>query len=116
MAKTLRATASATALIFHAQLAMADNGQAWVVGPQPSSCGSFLQASGGESAVWTYWILGFWSGMNWEASDRSKGNTGSSTDSNGIVLSVKKLCQDDPAMAVSFVVAKLHKQLEDAGR
>lgn len=116
MAKALKATVAMTALIFQVHLAMADSNHVLVVGPRSTSCGSFLQAGGEHSEVWRYWILGFWSGMNWEASTRSKGMTGSSTDSNGIVLSVKKLCQDDPALSVPFVIANLHKEFEDAAR
>lgn len=94
--------------------ARADDNQVLVAGPKSSSCGSLLQS--GNSDRWNMWILGFWSGMNWEASGRSKGVTGSTTDDNGIIASVKKRCMDDPALSVAFVTAGLHRDFEKDGR
>jgi hypothetical protein len=97
-------------------VAHADDGTVWVVGPKQSSCGTFLQAVGDLDEGWRLWVLGFWSGMNWEAANRQKGMSGSSTDQNGILQSVKKRCQDDPALSVAFVTAKLHEEFEKNGR
>jgi hypothetical protein len=104
------------ALVWRTSPVLSVEGQVWVSGPQPSSCGSFLQAGGEHDQAWRLWILGFWSGMNWEAANRQKGTTGSSTDRDGIVLSVKKHCQDDPALSVPFVISKLHEQFERDSR
>jgi len=104
----------ALALLAVPHSGLADDGRVWVAGPQPQSCGTFLQESYSEG--WRMWILGFWSGMNWEAASRSKGVTGSSTDSNGIVASVRKRCQDDPALSVPTVIARMHEEFEKDGR
>lgn len=89
--------------------AAADNA-VWVAGPKPSSCAALLE--NGESQAWQMWIVGFWSGMNWPGGL----TTGSSTDFEGIVASVKKRCQDDPALNVAAVTAALHEDFVKAGR
>lgn len=109
-----RAEVITLAFLMASHSALADDSRVWVTGPEPSSCGTFLKE--GRSEGWEMWILGFWSGMNWEAANRGKGVTGSSTDSDGIVASVRKHCQDDPALAVALVMARMHQDFEKNGR
>jgi hypothetical protein len=104
------------ALVLSASPVASEEGQVWVSGPEPSSCGSFLQAGAERNQAWKFWILGFWSGMNWAGSDPKKGMTGASTDGAGIVSSVASQCQIDPARSVAYVTVKLHEQFERESR
>lgn len=114
--RSASATLLAAVLVSAVSPALSDGNNVWVSGPEPSSCGSFLNAGAENNPTWRFWVLGFWSGMNWEAANRKKGVTGSTTDGDGVVLSVKKRCQDDPALSVPFVIAKMHEQFEKDAR
>jgi hypothetical protein len=80
------------------------------VGSGVGSCATaFLPANRGVTRAW---ILGFWSGMNWEHSAQ----VGSSTDNNGIVAEVEQSCGKAPSFKLVIAVNYVYNEMAKAGR
>lgn len=88
----------ATSLAFLTPTAVAqDNNQYLAFGVAKESCATWL-ASRSSEFVGTDWIMGFWTGANFISAATNKGGeTGDSTDGNGIVAEIKKLCAARPS-------------------
>lgn len=81
-----------------------------------SSCATWLSSSeyqlGGEQ-----WIFGFWSGLNQEAAiHNERSDVGKTTDRNGIVGEVKKVCLREPSKQLKDAAGLVFYEFQRSGR
>lgn len=76
------------------------------------SCARWL-AEPEVKAVGSNWVLGLWSGMNLKAAD---GTTGHSTDWQGIVGEVEKVCRREPSLTLIAATMQAYDVLKAKGR
>jgi hypothetical protein len=102
--------------LFAASSAHAQNGQAWVVEPQDNgksiSCATALGTTGQFDPDTRFWALGFWSGQN----TARLAMVGHTTDANGIIGEIEKLCRNEPAMPYVSAVGSTYITMKKAGR
>jgi len=80
------------------------------------SCATWLSSPESEFQGFT-WLLGYWSGMN-VASGVSghQGMVGSTTDSQGTLAEVKKVCARQPSLLLVNATQVVFEQLQKDGR
>lgn len=81
-----------------------------------SSCASWLsnRASETEGKVW---ILGFWTGNNYDAASfHRNGRVGSTADAVGIIGEVKKRCTENPASSLLIEAGKVYDEFWKQGK
>ena len=70
-----------------------------------SSCATWLSSPGTEAAG-NSWSLGFWTAMNFYV-ERDAPMVGTTTDTNGILASIRRECEMDPAETLAFAVVQV---------
>ena len=76
------------------------------------SCASALHPADKFESDIRSWVLGFWSGQNFEG----RALVGRNTDSNGIVGEVEKVCRSQPSMLFISAVRSTYMDMKKAGR
>lgn len=70
------------------------------------SCATWLSTSANRQQG-NDWLLGFWSGINGYGSPG--GIVGHTTDSLGIISEVKKVCNNEPSLALIYATARTYQ-------
>ena len=100
------------ALLFGAQSQLGqptENGRPiWVIGGT-QSCASWLSTPANEEEG-RWWLVGFWSGRNMQNGDN--GRVGSSTDSEGIIGEVKRICAGEPSLQLITAAGRVYVEME----
>ena len=94
-------------------LAYAQDAPALVLGAGTKSCGYWL-SNPSNKFEGEVWILGFWSGIN--VGSPMTRMVGKTTDAQGILAGVEKVCDDDPAQELITAVISLHHELAQQDR
>ena len=86
-----------------------DSGRSiWTIGGT-QSCASWLATPDSETEG-RWWIAGFWSGRNMQNGTYSR--VGSSTDSEGIIAEIKRVCQGEPTLLLINAAASVYVQMD----
>jgi len=86
-----------------------DSGRAiWTIGGT-QSCAAWLATPAAETEG-RWWIVGFWSGRNMQ--NGGNGRVGSSTDSEGIIGEIKRLCQAEPALLLINAAGRVYVDMD----
>ena len=97
------------ALLFAAPSETPDSGRAiWTIGGT-QSCAAWLATPQSETEG-RWWLAGFWSGRNMQNGDN--GRVGSSTDSEGIVGEIKRICQAEPSALLITVAGRVYVEMD----
>lgn len=75
------------------------------------SCATWLSSSS-ERNSGNWWIWGFWSGRNAQASTK----VGGSTDANGIIGEVKLYCEGAPSATLVYATTQVFLRFKAEGR
>jgi hypothetical protein len=80
----------------------------WTIGGT-QSCAAWLATPGAETEG-RWWIAGFWTGRNMQ--NGGNGQVGSSTDSEGIIGEIKRICQAEPSLLLINVAARIYVEMD----
>jgi len=75
-----------------------------VYGIGGNSCVSWLSSHGKETEG-DIWVLGYWSGRN--DANTANHKVGATTGADGIIGEVKKVCKDNPSLALFHAVGRV---------
>jgi len=81
-----------------------------VFGEGKYSCSNWLSAHSAEGA---HWITGYWTGRN---HDNANHTVGATTDGDGIVGEVKKVCKEHPSFTLFQATGLVYSDLSDQSR
>ena len=84
----------------------------WAVGLFNLSCASWLSAPADHTD--TFWILGFWSGLNY--SHDAHAMVGQSTDAAGVISEIRKACVEEPSLSVATATASVYGRFRKDGK
>src|SRR5262245_6128010 len=84
----------------------------WTIGGT-QSCASWLATPASETEG-RWWIVGFWSGRNMQNADHSR--VGSSTDSEGIIGEIRRVCQAEPSLLLINAAGRVYVEMERQSR
>jgi len=80
----------------------------WTIGGT-QSCAAWLATPESEAeGIW--WIAGFWSGRNMQ--NGPNGRVGSSSDSEGIIGEIKRVCQAEPSLLLINVAGRVYVEMD----
>ena len=80
----------------------------WTIGGT-QSCAAWLATPASETEG-DWWIAGFWSGRNMQ--NGSNGRVGSSTDSDGIIGEIKRVCQAEPSLLLINAAGRIYVEMD----
>ena len=90
-----------------------DSGRAiWTVGGTQSCAAWLANASSETEGRW--WIVGFWSGRNMQ--NGSNGRVGATTDSEGIIGEIRRVCQAEPSLLLINAAGRVYVEMDRDGR
>ena len=82
----------------------------WTIGGT-QSCAAWLATPASETEG-RWWIAGFWSGRNMQ--NGAYGRVGSSTDSEGIIGEIKRVCQSEPTLLLINAAGRVYVEMDRA--
>jgi hypothetical protein len=86
-----------------------DAGRAiWTIGGA-QSCAAWLADPASETEG-RWWIAGFWSGRNIQNAGNAR--VGSSTDSEGIIGEIKRVCQAEPSLLLINAAGRVYVEMD----
>lgn len=80
----------------------------WTIGGT-QSCGAWLATPDSETEG-RWWLAGFWTGRNMQ--NGSNGRVGSSTDSEGVIGEIKRVCQAQPSLLLITAAGQVYVQMD----
>jgi hypothetical protein len=91
--------------------------QYYAFGVGQNSCAHWTTARG-EEVQTAVWIMGFWSGLNFAtgAWQKADAKTGGTTDADGIIEEVRKVCKEQPSLGIGSAVFQVYVQFQSAGK
>lgn len=97
------------AVPFFAPATQNDSGRAiWTIGGT-ESCSAWLATPVSETEG-RWWIAGFWSGRNMQNSSNAR--VGSSTDSEGIIGEIRRVCQAEPSLLLINAAGRVYVEMD----
>ena len=93
---------------FQAATPQADGRSIWTIGGT-QSCAAWLSTPTSETEG-RWWIVGFWSGRNMQ--NASNGRVGSSTDSEGIIGEIKRVCEMEPSLLLINAAGRVYVEMD----
>ena len=84
----------------------------WTIGGT-QSCAAWLATPASE-AEGRWWLAGFWSGRNMQ--NGANGRVGSSTDSEGVLGEIKRICQAEPSLQLLTAAARVYVTMDKERR
>src|SRR5262245_52838994 len=84
--------------------------RSWSIGPFNTSCASWL--TGPKDHIDHMWLLGFGSGLNYSEDAMA----GRSTDATGIMSEIRKVCEEEPSLALVNAAASAHRRFKALGK
>ena len=97
------------AVPFFAPATQNDSGRAiWTIGGT-QSCAAWLATPTSETEG-RWWIAGYWSGRNMQ--NAARGQVGSSTDSEGIIGEIRRMCLAEPSLLLINAAARVYVEMD----
>jgi hypothetical protein len=84
------------------------NRSIWTIGGT-ESCAAWLATPASETEG-RWWIAGFWSGRNMQ--NGPNGRVGSSSDSEGIIGEIKRVCQAEPSLLLISAAGRVYVEMD----
>jgi hypothetical protein len=84
------------------------NRSIWTIGGT-ESCAAWLATPASETEG-RWWIAGFWSGRNMQ--NGPNGRVGSSSDSEGIIGEIKRVCQAEPSLLLISAAGRVYVAMD----
>jgi len=97
------------AIPFLAPAPQNDSGRAIFTIGGTQSCAAWLATPASETEG-QWWIVGFWSGRNMQ--NGSNGRVGSSTDSEGIIGEIRRVCQVEPSLLLINAAGRVYVEMD----
>jgi len=86
-----------------------DTGRAIFTIGGTESCAAWLGTPSSETEG-RWWIAGFWSGRNMQ--NGGNGRVGSSTDSEGIIGEIRRVCQAEPSLPLINAAGRVYTEMD----
>jgi hypothetical protein len=80
----------------------------WTIGGT-QSCAAWLATPASETEG-RWWLAGFWTGRNMQ--NGSNGQVGSSTDSEGIIGEVRRVCEAEPSLQLVTAAGHVYVEMD----